>query len=157
PCMIGANIDVTDREYSARAQLDKESAERANRAKSMFLSRVSHELRTPLNGVLGFAQLLQEGELGVVQRQQIVQLRAAGEHLQALIDDMLDLASIEAGELRLIAEPVNVMDVVQAAATMTAPLATEHGVTVMLDAALQQPDPRELITDRMRLRQVLVN
>lgn len=88
----------------ARALRAQQVADEANRAKSDFLARVNHELRTPLSAVLGFAQLLELDAgtpLSAQQQQRVQQIRGAGEHLLSLIDDMLDIASIEAGRLTL--------------------------------------------------------
>src|SRR5262249_17617867 len=80
----------------------KETAERANRAKSDFLARMSHELRTPLNGVLGYAQLLRRDvSLNTPQRNAVTIMQSSGEHLLALINDILDLAKIEANRMEL--------------------------------------------------------
>jgi len=155
--MIGINIDVTDRERSAQAVLDKHAAERASRAKSEFLSRVSHELRTPLNGILGFTQLLQqrEDELAGWAARPLRQIRQAGDHLLALIEDMLDLAAIEAGRLRLSLEPVALDEVVREALALSTPLANDLGVRLYpLDGA---GAPLHVRCDRTRLMQVLLN
>jgi len=154
--MIGINIDVTDRERTAQAVLDKQAAERTSRAKSEFLSRVSHELRTPLNGILGFTQLLQqrENELPGWAARPLRQILQAGDHLLALIDDMLDLASIEAGRMRLSPEPVSLHEVVREAVTLTTPLAADHGVLLH---ALDCPATLHVRADRTRLMQVLLN
>jgi hypothetical protein len=155
--LIGTVIDITELKRSEQARMEKEAAERANRAKSEFLSRVSHELRTPLNGVLGFAQLLalDAGSLSASQREQIGHLKRAGEHLLQIVNDMLDLASIEAGAMRLSPEPVVLADVVADAVALVRPTADERGITLQL----QPPDDAGLSVqaDRTRLRQVLVN
>ena len=157
PKVIGLLMDVTELKRSEQARLEKEAAERANRAKSEFLSRVSHELRTPLNGVLGFAQLLalDAASLSVAQREQIGHLKRAGEHLLQIVNDMLDLASIEAGAMRLVPEPVVLADVVEDAAALVRPIADERGITLQL----QPPEDAafSVEADRTRLRQVLVN
>jgi len=155
--MIGINIDVTDRERSAQAVLDKQAAERASRAKSEFLSRVSHELRTPLNSILGFTQLLQqrENELAGWTARPLRQIRQAGDHLLALIDDMLDLAAIEAGRLHLSPEPVALGELVQEALKQSAPLASRH--SVRLHPPDRATEPLHVRCDRTRLLQVLLN
>ncbi len=86
----------------------KEEAEKANRAKSEFLSRVSHELRTPLNAILGFGQLLDLEPLNAVQRSSVEQILKGGHHLLDLINEVLDIARIEAGGMELSLEPVDV-------------------------------------------------
>ena len=86
----------------------KRAAEAANRAKSEFLSRMSHELRTPLNAILGFAQLLEMGAPTPRQRQQVEQILKGGRHLLGLINEVLDLARIEAGLVSPALRPVPV-------------------------------------------------
>lgn len=155
--MVGINLDVTDRERSTQAQLERDAAERASRAKSEFLSRVSHELRTPLNGILGFAQLLQqrEAELPGWAARPLRQIRQAGDHLLALIDDMLDLAAIEAGRMRLSPEPVSLGEVAHEAVALTQPFADERGVRVV--GLVEAGAPLLVQCDRTRLMQVLLN
>jgi PAS domain S-box-containing protein len=157
PKIIGTNFDITEQKRAAQAQMEKEAAERASRAKSEFLSRVSHELRTPLNGVLGFAQLL-EGDAGAMtptQRLQLQHLRHAGNHLLQLVNDMLDLASIEAGALRMSLEPVALAELVSEVAALVQADAHKRGVTLELPAP--PPTPLCVQADRTRLRQVVSN
>ncbi|HEV3399104.1 MAG TPA: histidine kinase dimerization/phospho-acceptor domain-containing protein, partial [Actinomycetes bacterium] len=105
--------DVTRRLRAERALREaKEEADRANTAKSEYLSRMSHELRTPLNAILGFAQLLELEDLTEEQRENLHFILNAARHLLALINEVLDIASIEAGRLPLSLEPVAVADVV---------------------------------------------
>lgn len=158
PKVIGLLMDVTETRRSEQARMEKEAAERANRAKSEFLSRVSHELRTPLNGVLGFAQLLalDATALSARQREQIGQIQRAGEHLLQIVNDMLDLASIEAGAMRLSPEAVALAEVVDDALALVRPMADDRGIALQLQPP---PDATRLavLADRTRLRQVLVN
>jgi PAS domain S-box-containing protein len=155
--LIGTVIDITELKRSEQARMEKEAAERANRAKSEFLSRVSHELRTPLNGVLGFAQLLalDATSLTAAQREQIGHLKRAGEHLLQIVNDMLDLASIEAGAMRLVPEAVMLGDVVEDAAALVRTMADERGISLQL--LPPQDTGLSVLADRTRLRQVLVN
>ncbi|WP_395699557.1 ATP-binding protein [Aquabacterium sp.] len=153
--VVGLFQDITERAAHAQALRDKAEAERASRAKSEFLSRVSHELRTPLNGVLGFAQLLQHraGELPGWTAEPLRLIRQAGDHLLTLIDDMLDLGSIESGAPRLQLGPVALDAVVQEALRLVAPQALAGGVALRPwgpSGAWVQADPT-------RLRQVLLN
>ncbi|MEA2446670.1 MAG: hypothetical protein QOK47_307, partial [Actinomycetota bacterium] len=143
---------LAERERGLRGA--KEEADRANRAKSEFLSRMSHELRTPLNGILGFGQLLQMDGLKPRQRQDLDQIMKAGKHLLELINEVLDIASVEAGRLTMSIEPVRINEVVNEAVELLSPIASEHSVTI----TTQGEDERVFVTgDRQRLKQVLLN
>jgi len=107
---VGVNWDITESKNAQVALQEKAIAERESRAKSQFLSRMSHELRTPLNAVLGFTQLLQRdalANLGDEQKSQLGHIRTAGEHLLSLINDALELSSLESGNLKLEPQAVN--------------------------------------------------
>jgi PAS domain S-box-containing protein len=133
----------------------KEEAERANRAKSEFLSRMNHELRTPLNAILGFGQLLEMDGPPPGQRKWIDQILKAGSHLLELINELLDIASIEAGRLRLSPKPVAVADVLEESLGLVRPLAAGRGIQLIVDPPVTQ----ELcaVADQQRLKQVLLN
>jgi signal transduction histidine kinase/CheY-like chemotaxis protein len=133
----------------------KEEAEKANRAKSDFLSRTSHELRTPLNSVLGFAQLLEMGDLGAQERQSVTQITNAGRHLLDLINDVLDIARIEAGGMSIAPDAIRVQEVVTEAVDLIRPLAQQQGVEV--DTDLEEVSDRFVIADKQRLNQILLN
>ena len=131
----------------------KEEADRANRAKSEFLSRMSHELRTPMNAILGFAQLLELDELTPDQHEGVSHIIRGGRHLLDLINEVLDLSRIEAGRILLSPEPVEISEALREALDFLQPLAAKHEVT--LNAA---PACGYYVTaDRQRLRQVLIN
>ena len=105
------NWDITDKRTAEAARREREVALGESRAKSKFLSRMSHELRTPLNAVLGFAQLLLTEDTGgdaaaSTRRRRLEHIRSAGQHLLTLINDVLDLSSLEGGELRIALQPV---------------------------------------------------
>lgn len=115
PQLVGIHLDVTElvreRERAEQAVHEKEAAQRASQAKSAFLARVSHELRTPLNAVLGFAQLIEHdgAEAPIAQQlERVAQIRIAGQHLLALVDDVLDLAAMEGEVNPVTMEPVEV-------------------------------------------------
>jgi PAS domain S-box-containing protein len=134
----------------------KEQAERANRAKSRFLANMSHELRTPLNAVLGFAQLLQlDPALGDRQTAALDAIRQSGEHLLALINDVLDLSRVEAGKLELQSQPIELGQFLQTVLEIVGVRARAKGLAVALDA--DDALPRRVEGDEHRLRQVLLN
>ena len=157
PRMIGILRDVSQEIRSERLRLDKEAAERANRAKGEFLSRVSHELRTPLNAVLGFAQLLQldtAEPLRAVQSQRVQLIIDSGRHLLELIDDMLDVTSIDAGQLRVATDPLRLGDLLERCRERLAGPARAQGVRLVADAPF--PD-LHVVGDARRLDQVFTH
>jgi PAS domain S-box-containing protein len=136
----------------------KDEAERANRAKSDFLSRMSHELRTPLNAILGFGQLMESDArdpLSASQRARLQEILRGGRHLLALINEVLDLARIEAGALQLHLEPVDLAALVDAAIRMVRPMADERAIRFEHGPA--PADGCHVLADRLRLEQVLLN
>jgi PAS domain S-box-containing protein len=147
---------VFDRKQAvADLEQAKGAAEAANHAKSDFLSRMSHELRTPLNAILGFGQLLQMGSPTPRQRQQLEQILKGGRHLLELINEVLDLARIEAGRLHLSLEPVSLRLVCSEVCDLVRPLAERHGIR--LEATCARAEERYVRADNQRLRQVLLN
>ncbi|MDF1505723.1 PAS domain S-box protein, partial [Roseisolibacter sp. H3M3-2] len=143
------------RRATADAEQAREEAERANRAKSEFLSRMSHELRTPMNSILGFAQVLEDVELPPAYRGGVRHILNAGRHLLRLIDEVLDIARIEADAQPLAIEPVRVDAAVREAIDMVSPLAAKRGVRVV---ELPPAGERRFVrADRQRLVQVLLN
>ena len=154
-------LDLVLQENNVELISAKLVAEKANLAKSDFLSSMSHELRTPLNAILGFAQLLEVGTPTptVGQRRSIEHILQAGWYLLELINEILDLALIESGKLSLSTEPVSLAEVLQECQAMIEPQAHKRGIRVTFPG--QQSEPAEAAifvkADRTRLKQVLIN
>ena len=151
-----ALLDQRLRETNAELQAAREAAEKANRAKSEFLSSMSHELRTPLNAVLGFAQLMASEVPAPPARQQrsIDQILKGGWYLLRLINEILDLATIESGKVTMSQEPMSMIDVLQDCKGMIEPQATRRGIAMTFprfDKVLY------IHADRTRVKQVMIN
>uniref|UniRef100_UPI00117D37BB ATP-binding protein n=1 Tax=Pelomonas sp. KK5 TaxID=1855730 RepID=UPI00117D37BB len=134
----------------------KQRAEDANRSKSRFLATMSHEFRTPLNAILGFAQLLQMDEsLGTPQQGKVRLIRDSGDHLLALITDVLDMASIEAGKIRLQPGPLDLHALLDAVGDAVRLRAEQKLLRYAVE--LGEELPVRIVADGQRLRQVLLN
>ena len=147
--------DLTEWHALARADHRQRVAEAANLAKNEFLSRMSHELRTPLNAVLGFAQLMDldaDAPLAASQQRRVALIRQSGEHLLAMIDDLLDLTSIEAGRLPLALQLLDLRPLADDVLALVQAAATRHDLTLACEGHGVQA-----WGDRTRLRQVLIN
>ena len=165
--------DITIRIVADAERRAHEALEASNKAKTDFLSRMSHELRTPLNAVIGFSTLLRMDTvkpLSIEQLERVQHVENAGSHLLALVNDVLDLSRIEAGEMAVSTQAVQLLSVVEESATMVSPLVTKAGVEVFLATGPPEvlSDPRADVqaaracdlwvnADPVRLRQVLVN
>jgi PAS domain S-box-containing protein len=149
-------LDQALQETNLALQGAKQAAERANLAKSDFLSNMSHELRSPLNAILGFSQLMESGTPAPTQaqRQSIEQILQAGWYLLELINEILDLALIESGKLSLSREPTSLADVLNDCRGMIEPLAMKCGVALTFPLFADTPFVK---ADRTRLKQVLIN
>jgi PAS domain S-box-containing protein len=148
--------DITPHKQAEEELLHaKEAAEKANRAKSEFLSRMSHELRTPMNSILGFAQLLAMGELDAAQKRSVERICKAGDHLLNLINEVLDLARIEANRLTLSLEPVRVAGLLRETIDLARPLVTQY--KVWLSEEIPPEADCYVRADRQRVTQVLLN
>lgn len=149
--------DMTERRRSEEAlRVAREEAIAASLAKSEFLSRTSHELRTPMSAILGFGQLLEldEEQFAEQHRAAISQIMKAGRHLLALINDLLDITSIEAGGTQLSIEPLDMGEVLAEVHSLAAPIVTSARLKFVLDA------PSEKVfahADRRRVIQVMLN
>ncbi|HET9467307.1 MAG TPA: response regulator [Vicinamibacterales bacterium] len=154
--VCGILTDITERKRAEQAMsIARREADRANRAKSDFLSRMSHDLRTPLNAVLGFAQLLDMDNLSPDQRESVTQILEAGRHLLDLMNEVLDISRIESGNLSLSPEPVAVADIINQVVRLMRPLGTARHIDVR--AAPSADDERFVRADRQRLNQILLN
>lgn len=144
---------IAAKEKAVEAQM---LAESASRAKSTFLSNMSHELRTPLNAILGFGQILEMDEtLNEEQQESIGMILTSGNHLLALISEILDLSKIEAGKLELQLEPCTLSHVIESAVNLVQIQAESKGLKLEVDTVAVEPEL--LLLDETRLAQVLVN
>ncbi len=149
-------FDISDRKAAEEeAFRAREEAERANMAKSQFLSRMSHELRTPLNSILGFSQLLEMRGLNEKDQECLSHIVRAGRHLLQLINEVLDISRIETGNLAISIEPVELVSVISEAMQLVRPISQTHEVAVNFDIG----NVKELFVsgDKQRLMQVMLN
>jgi len=141
--------------FEKRLRDSRDEAQRANLAKSDFLSRMSHELRTPLNAILGFSQLLVRAEVDPAQSEKLLSIQRAGKHLLDLINEVLDLARIEAGKLCCSIEQVSMRAIVDEIGAYARPLALENRIQLDLGPIL--PGELVVLADQQRLKQILLN
>lgn len=149
-------LEVKERQDAQQnANAAQSEAERANLAKSEFLSRMSHELRTPLNSILGFAQLLETDDLTDDQQESVHHVLKGGRHLLTLIDEVLDISTVESGRMTVSTEPVKVSEVVPEVLDLLRPAAAERNITMTVEG--DQLDGLHVLADRQRLKQILIN
>lgn len=176
PCLVGMGIDISERkkaedalrelnetleykvaERTTELQVAVTRAEAADRIKSAFLATMSHELRTPLNSIIGFTGiLLQElaGPLNPEQSKQLGMVRGSARHLLELINDVLDLSKIEAGQLDVRAEPFDLQDALNRVVASITPLAEKKQLNIVTAIPPALP---EMVGDRRRVEQILIN
>jgi len=162
--VFAAARDITERkvldqvlqEKNTELEIAKSVAEKANLAKSDFLSSMSHELRSPLNAILGFAQLMESDSQPPTpaQKESIEQILKAGWHLLTLINEILDLAKVESRQVPISEEPVSLIEVMQECRGMIEPLAQQRSIKLIFPVFNM---PCFIMADRIRLKQVLIN
>lgn len=152
---LNADLERRVELRTTELRIAKEAAEEANRAKSRFLTSMSHELRTPLNAILGYAQLLEtEDGLAAAALDSAVEIRQAGNHLLALVNDILDLARIEAGRLEVELQSVSLRELLSQCYSQNSLAAAEHGIRLEIDTSCNEVEVR---ADQLRLLQILNN
>jgi signal transduction histidine kinase/ActR/RegA family two-component response regulator len=132
----------------------RDAALNATQSKNAFLSSTSHEIRTPLNAILGFTQLLELSDLNAEDRDGVQRILAAGRHLLALINELIDISRIESGELTLSVEPVLVRPLIEETCQLMAPLAAARSITINQDCLRTD---LAVFADQQRFRQIMVN
>jgi len=154
--LCGINYDVTDRKQVELELAEaRDRAEAANQAKSKFLATMSHEIRTPMNGVLVMADLLLHSGLTEAQHRLAETLSSSGQALMRMLNEVLDLAKIEAGRMELSEGPFSPRRLMTDAVDLVRPGATERGLALELE--IDWPDPLDAVADEMLLRQILLN
>lgn len=164
-CMLVIGRDITEIRQIERTRISAEAAERANKAKSEFLSRMSHELRTPLNAVLGFTELLEMESPTPRQADSLKHISKAGQHLLKLVSEVLDIARIEAQQINLTTEPIPVNGILKECLDLIGPSAQQGDVNIEVEPT-HGPESKDgttdtseqwVLADRQKLRQTLLN
>ncbi len=153
---VGIIMDITEsKEYEIAIIESRQEAELANKAKSEFLANMSHEIRTPLNAIIGFSQLLSKQVIDIKQKTYLDSINVAGKSLLTLINDILDLSKIEAGQLKIQLGACSIAHIFKEIEQVFILKVKEKGIDLLFE--LHNELPPSLIIDEMRLRQVLIN
>ncbi|MBN2254435.1 MAG: PAS domain S-box protein, partial [Deltaproteobacteria bacterium] len=151
------HLEILVKERTAELEIAKERAEESDRLKSAFLATMSHELRTPLNSIIGFTGIILQGIVGPLndeQKKQLNMVRNSAHHLLSLINDVLDISKIEAGQLQVLSEPYDLRQTIEKTVESARPLAEKKGLE--LTCAIS-PGIETMTGDRRRVEQVLLN
>jgi len=162
-----SGVVISARDVTTRVELElqliraRSTAEDAARAKSEFLANMSHEIRTPMNGVLGFAELMLQGDLGERERQYTRMIAQSGRSMMTLLNDILDLSKIEAGQMSIDKRPVDLIATIADCAALHRPIAAKKGLELKLEPLANGEagvaTHRWIVTDALRLRQIMLN
>jgi PAS domain S-box-containing protein len=155
-CLLTVSVDITERKL-AEEEIRKArmEAEKANVAKSEFLSRMSHELRTPMNSILGFAQLLEMGQMNPSQKKGVNHIMRSGKHLLSLINEVLDISRIEAGRLSISIEPIKIDSILEEMIDVLKPMTEDNEVNIRI---VPSEDNKLFVNfDRQSMKQVMLN
>jgi PAS domain S-box-containing protein len=155
--ILGMIRDVTERKEAESERAKRQHAEAADRIKSAFLATMSHELRTPLNSIIGFTGIILQGLAGPLNPEQSKQLgmvRTSARHLLALVNDVLDISKIEAGQLEVAREPFDLQRSIARVVAAVAPLAEKKGLLLQVSLAARLG---QAVSDERRFEQILLN
>ncbi len=152
---LNQNLEKRIIERTQELETAKQDAENANKSKSEFLSRMSHELRTPMNSILGFAQLLEMGDLNPNQIKGVHHILRSGQHLLDLINEVLDISRIESGKISISVEPVELNHIINEIIETLLPISIAKNIEIYFDSNSNQK--QFIKADKQRLKQVIIN